>query len=82
MINTLRWYTGGWLLKLAYYLCGILDTLDPLCFQIRNPLRRAICLVPFFLFGVIPAFLMVCIGGLIVGEANVQRIDDLEGDIL
>jgi hypothetical protein len=82
MINNLRWCVGGRLLRLAERFCDVLDTLDPPCFQIRNPILRRVCLTGFFLFGVLPAFLMVCFGALIIGKANAERFDNFEGDIL
>jgi hypothetical protein len=81
MINTLRWYSGGWLLVAANWICDILDTLDPQLLQLRNPYRM-LSFTAFGLFGVLPAFLMVYTGTLIVGKANVSRIDDIAGGIL
>jgi hypothetical protein len=81
LINTLRWYSGGWLLVVANWICDILDTLDPRISQIRNP-YRILSFTAFGLFGVLPAFLMVYTGTLIVGKANAERFDNLEGDIL
>lgn len=75
MINTLRWYSGVWLLIPAKWLYNILDALDPDYSQIRNPLIRKLSLVLFLLI-LLPACLMVDVGTWLVGKANVSRIDD------